>query len=62
MKIKKIKNNNFNFTNIIFERIHIFYKNNYNYIIEINKTYNIIKIIKEDTKTEFFEINFFEII
>ena len=45
MKIKKIKNNNFNFTNIIFERIHIFYKNNYNYIIEINKTYNIIKII-----------------
>lgn len=62
MKIKKIKNNNFNFTNIIFEKIHTFYKKGYKYTIEINKTYNIIKIIKEDIKTDFFEINFFEII
>lgn len=38
-----------------------FYKGQFDYTIAIVKDINIIEVTKEDTKSEFFEIEYFEI-
>lgn len=41
--------------------INVFYKGEYLYRIGIVENENIIQVQKEDTKSEFFEIEYFEI-
>lgn len=41
--------------------INVFYKGKYLYRIGIVENENIIQVQKEDTKSEFFEIEYFEI-
>jgi len=38
-----------------------FYKGHFDYTVAIVKDTNIIEVTKEDTKSEFFEIEYFEI-
>lgn len=66
MKIKEIttteelKNKNINSNKFV--PINIFYKNNFKYEIKIIENKNILLVITEDTKSEYFKIQFFEIV
>ena len=66
MKIKEIttteelKNKNINSKN--FTIVNVFYKQNFRYTIKIIENKNILLIITEDTKSEDFKIQFFEIV
>ena len=64
MKIRKLKNNILNkFKNTTEEiTLSTFIMNNFTYTIKGIENQNIIIIYKEDTKTEFFEIELFEIV
>ena len=64
MKIRKIKNNILNRVKEATEEITIneFEDNKYTYKINTIKDKNIIIVYKEDKKTDFFEIELFEII
>ena len=66
MKIKEIitteelKNKNINSKD--FTTVNIFHKQHFRYTIKIIKNKNILLIITEDTKSEDFKIQFFEIV
>ena len=66
MKIKEIttteelKNKNINSKN--FTIVNVFYKQNFRYTIKIIENKNILLVITEDTKSEYFKIQFFEIV
>lgn len=66
MKIKEIttteelKNKNINSNKFI--PINIFYKDNFKYEIKIIENKNILLVVTEDTKSEYFKIQFFEIV
>lgn len=64
IKIRKLKNNILNkFKNATEEiTLSTFIMNNFTYTIKGIENQNIIIIYKEDTKTEFFEIELFEIV
>lgn len=63
MKIRKIKNNILNRLEATEEiTINEFEDNKYTYKVNTIKNKNIIIVYKEDKKSEFFEINLFEII
>ena len=63
MKIRKIKNNILNRLKATEETtINEFKDNKYTYKINTIKNKNIIIVYKEDKKSEFFEIELFEII
>lgn len=64
MKIRKITNNILDrFKGITEEEtINEFENNKYTYKVNIVKNKNIIIVYKEDKKTEFFEVELFEII
>lgn len=63
MKIRKIKNNILNRLKATEETtINEFENNKYTYKINTIKNKNIIIVYKEDKKSEFFEIELFEII
>lgn len=64
MKIRKMKNNILShFQNAKEEtRVNIFQKENYIYKVNIIENENIIIVYKEDTKSENFETEIFEII
>lgn len=55
-------NNELELTNKKTIQVNIFYKENYLYRVEIVENENIIKITKEDTKSEYFETEYFEIL
>lgn len=42
-------------------QVNIFYKENYIYRIEVVENENIIKVTKEDTKSEYYEVEYFKI-
>jgi len=66
MKIKEIttteelKNKNINSKNFIIANV--FYKQNFRYTIKIIENKNILLVVTEDTKSEYFKIQFFEIV
>lgn len=55
-------NNELELTNKKTIQVNIFYKGNYLYRVEIVENENIIKVTKEDTKSEYFETEYFEIV
>ena len=55
-------NNKLELTNKKTIQVNIFYKGNYLYRVEIVENENIIKVTKEDTKREYFETEYFEIL
>lgn len=59
MKVRKKENFSVNMQKAV--TINIFYKNNYKYYVKIIKNTNILIITKEDTKSELFEVEIFEI-
>lgn len=65
MKIKEIttteelKNKNINSNKFIL--VNVFYKDNFKYEIKIIENKNILLVVTEDIKSEFFKIQFFEI-
>lgn len=58
--LKELKSKNINSKD--FTIVNIFYKQNFRYTIKIIENKNILLVITEDTKSENFKIQFFEIV
>ena len=53
--------NELELTNKKTRQANIFYKDNYFYRIEVVENENIVKVTKEDTESEYYEVKYFKI-